>query len=206
MITSRRKGKLLETDAEINPELEMTGIQKLLDGGLPILFNKVKGYPNGRLFTNLFADGNLVADLFDAGNERTFKLRILEAIRHPLPPKVVKEAPCQEVVIDKDIDVWPIIPMIKHTPTDPGRTLGGGNTLATGKYFWGGTHISYNRMHFRWPNYSTFQISPGLPHGHDRIKVLQKRAYPLDHQHGRTPCLHVDGRRRLRLHDSPSGM
>lgn len=157
----RAQGKLLETDKPIHPEYELTGIQKLFDGGLPLLFNNVKEYPNGRLFTNLFGDGNLVADLFDAGNERTLKFKVLDAIRQPLPPREVKEAPCQEVVVDKDVDVREIVPMIKHTPSDPGRTLGGGNTLVTGKYFWGGTHISYNRMHFRWPNHSTFQISPG---------------------------------------------
>lgn len=157
----RKKGKLLESNVEIHPELELTGIQKLFDGGLPLLFHNVKEYPNGRLFTNLFGCGDLIADLFDAGNERTFKFKIVDAIRRPLPPREVKDAPCQEVVIDKNIDVRTVVPMIKHTPSDPGRTLGGGNTLVTGKYFWGGTHISYNRMHFRWPNYSTFQISPG---------------------------------------------
>jgi 4-hydroxy-3-polyprenylbenzoate decarboxylase len=83
----RKTNKLLETNVEVNPELEMTGIQKHFDGGLPILFNNVKGYPNGRLFTNLYGDGNLVAQLYDAGNERTFKWRILEGIRNPLPPR-----------------------------------------------------------------------------------------------------------------------
>lgn len=116
--------RLLETDVEVDPELEMTGLQKHFDGGLPILFNEVKGYPNARLFTNLYGDGNLIASIFGAENERTFKFKVLEGIRNPLPAREVREAPCQEVVVDKDIDVWPIIPMIKHTPTDPGRTLG----------------------------------------------------------------------------------
>ncbi len=157
----RSQGRLLETNTAIHPEYELTGIQKLFDGGLPLLFNNVKEHDNARLFTNLFGDGNLVADLFGSENERKLKFKVLDAIRQPLPPRVVDKGPCQEVVVDKDIDVRKIVPMIKHTYSDPGRTLGGGNTLVTGKYFWGGTHISYNRMHFRWPNYSTFQISPG---------------------------------------------
>ena len=184
----KSRGKLLETDVEVNPELEMTGIQKHFDGGLPILFNKVKGYPNGRLFTNLYGDGNLIAELFDAGTERTFKFRILDAIRKPLPPKEVKSAPCQEVVIDKNIDVWPIVPMIKHTPSDPGRTLGGGNTLATGKWFWGGTHISYNRMFFRGPDFSTFQISPGSHTDMIASKFYRKEPIPLTINMGVPPA------------------
>jgi 4-hydroxy-3-polyprenylbenzoate decarboxylase len=184
----RKTNKLLETNVEVNPELEMTGIQKHFDGGLPILFNNVKGYPNGRLFTNLYGDGNLVAQLYDAGNERTFKWRILEGIRNPLPPREVKEAPCQEVVVDKNIDVWPIIPMIKHTPSDPGRTLGGGNTLATGKWFWGGTHISYNRMFFRGPDFSTFQISPGSHTDMIASKFYRKEPIPLTINMGVPPA------------------
>ena len=157
----RDTGELVETEVEVDPALEMAAIQKRFDGGKPLLFQKVKGYPNGRLFTNLFADEQRVSRLFGVEDPRKFKFKCVEALRHPLPPKVVQNAPCQEVVIDKNIDAWKVIPMISHTKKDPGRTLGGGNTLVTGKYFWGGTHISYNRMNFRGPNFSSFQISPG---------------------------------------------
>ncbi len=37
----RAEGYLLETDVETNPDLEITGVQKLLDGSLPILFNQL---------------------------------------------------------------------------------------------------------------------------------------------------------------------
>lgn len=181
-------GKLLETDVEVNPELEMTGIQKHFDGGLPIIFNKVQGYPNARLFTNLYGDGNLIAGLFGSESERTFKFKILDAIRNPLPPRVVESAPCQEVVVDKNIDVWPIVPMIKHTPSDPGRTLGGGNTLATGKWFWGGTHISYNRMFFRGPDFSSFQISPGSHTDMIASRFYHKELIPLTINMGVPPA------------------
>ncbi|MBI2979328.1 MAG: UbiD family decarboxylase [Chloroflexi bacterium] len=156
-----RNGELLTTDTEINPENELAAIQKHFDGALPVLFNRVKGYPEARLFTNLFANEDRIFRLFGADNSRAFKAKCIEALHHPIPPKVVKNAPCQEIVIDKNVDVWPIVPMISHTPSDPGRTLGGGNTVVTGKYFWGGNHIGFNRMNFRTANESTFQISPG---------------------------------------------
>ena len=152
---------LLVSNKEINPALELAGLAKRFDGGAAMLFENVKGYPNGRLLTNLFATEQRVTRLFGVEDPRKFKFKCVEAIHNPILPTVVEDAPCQEIVIDKNINVWDVIPMIQHTTKDPGRTLGGGNTLVTGKYFWGGDHISYNRMNFRGPDYSSFQISPG---------------------------------------------
>lgn len=156
------EGEILVSEVEVDPYLEMAALQKRFEGGPALLFNNVKGYPNGRLATNIFAHKPRVARMFDLEDPTRLKFKIANAINNPIKPRVVDQAPCQEVVIDKDIDVWPVIPMIQHTPTDPGRTLGGGNTLVTGKYFWGGSHISFNRMNFRDnKDCSTFQISPG---------------------------------------------
>ena len=158
----QEEGELLISDVEIDPCLEMTGIQKLMEAGPTLLFENVKGYPNARLLTNLFASDKRVAKLLDLDSPKQIKFKVADAINHPIPPRVVETAPCQEVVITENIDVWPIVPMIQHTPSDPGPTLGGGNTLVTGKYFWGGTHISFNRMNFREnKDFSSFQIAPG---------------------------------------------
>ncbi|MDP2269052.1 MAG: UbiD family decarboxylase, partial [Deltaproteobacteria bacterium] len=145
----KKEGLILETDKEVDPNQELTGLQKQLDGGPPMLFNNVKGYPNARLATNVMGSDKIIAKMFGCKDRKELKFRIHDSILQPLPPKIVDKAPCQEVVIDKNIDVWPVIPMIQHTPTDPGRTLGAGKTVASPKQFWGGWHISYNRMSFR---------------------------------------------------------
>ena len=157
----REIGELVSTDVEVDPHLEVAAIQKHFDGGGPLLFEKVKGYPNARIANNFYATAERVARLFDVDAPRKFKFKAVEAIRSPIPPIEVKDAPCQEVVIAKDVDVWNVVPMISHAKTDPGRTLGAGNTVVRGKHFWGGSHIGYNRMNFRGPDYSSFQISPG---------------------------------------------
>lgn len=157
----KRTGELVETEVEVDPHLEVAAIQKHLDGGAPLVFNTVKGYPNARIANNFYATAERVARLFGVEDPRKFKFKAVEAIREPLKPILVKEAPCQEVVITKDLDVWAVVPMISHAKTDPGRTLGAGTTVATGKVFWGGSHIGYNRMNFRGKDYSSFQISPG---------------------------------------------
>src|ERR1044071_4595241 len=38
----KAEGDLIETDKPVDPDLEVTGLQKHLDGACPMLFNKVK--------------------------------------------------------------------------------------------------------------------------------------------------------------------
>src|SRR5262250_1727086 len=52
----RSQGDLIETDKPVDPDLEVTGLQKHMDGGCPVLFNNVKGKPHHRVLTNLFGD------------------------------------------------------------------------------------------------------------------------------------------------------
>ena len=101
----------------------------------------------------------------------------------------------------KNIDVWDVVPMISHSESDPGRTLGAGTTVVRGKYFWGGSHIGYNRMNFRGPDYSSFQISPGLAHGPGRHALVPQGPHSDDDQHRDSAGLHDDGRLRLHVRD-----
>jgi UbiD family decarboxylase len=60
----KKEGDIIITDKEVDPNLEITGIQKHLDGGCPILFNNVKGKPNIACITNLFGDMNVINKMF----------------------------------------------------------------------------------------------------------------------------------------------
>src|SRR5260370_37493670 len=60
----RAAGELIETDKEVDPDLQVTGLQKHMDGGCPILFNNVMGKPTHRVITNLFGDVSLINPLF----------------------------------------------------------------------------------------------------------------------------------------------
>jgi UbiD family decarboxylase len=159
----KAEGDLIETDKEIDPDVEITAVQKALDGGCPILFNRVKGKPNHRVVTNLFGDMNVINKMFGWKDDRDRTRRLAHALTHPIPPAVVgpKEAPCQEVVIEKPADVNEYLVPIRHTEVEPELTVGSGIRLISGEYFDGGTDVGYNRMNFRWGNVGTFQISPG---------------------------------------------
>ncbi len=159
----RTQGDLIVTDKEVNPDLEITAIQKALDGSCPVLFNNVKGYPHARAVTNLFGDIKVVDKLFgfDGPVDRTKK--IAHALTHPMKPNLVSsaEAPCQEVVLTDNLDVNKWLTAIRHTPLESELTIGSGISCVVGDYFDGGSHIGYNRTSFRWGNVGTFQISPG---------------------------------------------
>ncbi len=157
------QGDVLETDVEVNPDLEITGVQKHLDGGPVLLFNRVKGKPHVRAITNLLADMNVVDKLFGYESARVRTRKIAHAMTHPLKPVEVppSEAPCQEEVITDDLDVNKYITAIRHTELETELTVGSGISCVVGEYFKGGSHIGYNRMNFRWGNVGTFQASPG---------------------------------------------
>src|SRR5919199_3970807 len=159
----RSEGLLLETDAEVDPDLELTGIQKALDGSYPIVFTNVKGYPHVRALTNLFANYGIIERLFGwaSSQERTRKLAY--ALTHPIRPVEIdqREAACQQEVLTGELDVNKIIMAIRHTAQESELTVGSGNSVVYGAYFHGGSHIGYNRMNFRWGNVGTFQSAPG---------------------------------------------
>lgn len=159
----KSEGDLLQTDKEVNPDLEITAIQKQLDGGCPILFNNVKGKPNHRVVTNLFGDIKVINKMFGWKDDTERTRQLAYSLTHPMPPVVVdsKDAPSQEIVIETPKEVNEYLVPIRHTDLEPELTVGSGNRLISGEYFNGGTDLGYNRMNFRWGNVGTFQISPG---------------------------------------------
>ncbi len=150
----RENNELLEVQKPVSPIYDISGIQMSLENGPALLFNNIEGFPGVRDTANIFARRERIAKLFGVAEHKNLKFKIIEAMKKPIPPRVVETAPCQEVVITDNIDVPATLPMIKHTEYDGGRMLGGGNTFIGGKYFYGGTHLSFNRMSFRGKNWS----------------------------------------------------
>ncbi|MEE9611258.1 MAG: hypothetical protein V3W19_08400, partial [Desulfatiglandales bacterium] len=159
----RSENLLLETDVEANPDLDITGVQKHLDGSCPILFNNLKGYPHLRAVTNLFANTSVMNKVFGWPNDRERTKVLAHALTHPISPVEIgqDEAPVQQHVITDDLDVNKWVLAIRHTPLETEFTIGSGQSVVVGKYFDEGSHVGYNRMSFRWGNVGTFQSAPG---------------------------------------------
>ena len=87
------QGDVLETDVEVDPDLEITGVQKHLDGSYPILFRNVKGYPHLECVTNLFAKMDIIERLFGWDGPRDGTRKLAHAITHPIPPVEITTSP-----------------------------------------------------------------------------------------------------------------
>src|SRR5712671_116380 len=102
----KKEGDIIITDKEVDPNLEITGIQKRLDGGCPILFNNVKGKPQHRCITNLFGDMNVINKMFGWKDDAERVRKLAQALRKPLKAEIIdqKHAPVQEHVIKNPKD------------------------------------------------------------------------------------------------------
>ncbi|MFA5317193.1 MAG: hypothetical protein WC369_07230, partial [Dehalococcoidales bacterium] len=112
------QNEVLTVTNEVDPDLELAGISKAMDNGPAILFDNIKGYPGNRALTALFSRFERVARIFGVDDPRKLKFKGLEALKNPLPPKIVESAPCQEVVIDHDINVPDTLPILRFTAGD----------------------------------------------------------------------------------------
>lgn len=183
----KKENELLVIKAPVDPVLEVSGLQAALNGGPALLFENVKGFPNARITCNVCTTKERAAKVFGLDDPKKYKFKCLESLRKPIAPKVITDAPCQEVVIKNKFDVNTILPLITHTVKDPGRTLGGGISFVSGKYFWGGTHVSFNRMHFRGGNSSSFQINPGSHLDQITTAFYKKEPIPMTVNIGVSP-------------------
>ncbi len=159
----RQHGDLIETEKEVDPDLEVTGLQKHMDGGCPVMFHNVKGKPRHRVITNLFGDMKVINRMFGWNDDVARTRHIAAALRKPLKPQIISQAdaPVQEQVVLNPTDVNEYMVPIRHTAYETELTVGSGIRCVSFEQFDGGTDLGYNRMNFRWGNVATFQISPG---------------------------------------------
>jgi gallate decarboxylase subunit C len=152
---------LVRVQNQVAPEFEVAGIEKALDGGPALLFEDIKGYPGVRIVGNLFSDAQRTAELFGEKEFGRLKARFIEAIKSPLRPVVVEDAPCHEVVITDDIDVEATLPIITHSEFDGARVLSSGVLLVMAAPVGTGSDISFKRIVFRGKDWGTAYIMPG---------------------------------------------
>src|SRR5438105_14271175 len=130
-------GDLIESEREIDPDLELTGLQKLMDGGCPALFSRVKAKPNHRLLTNLFANIEVMNRMFGWQSDRERTVKLAAALNRPLRAVEMQQAqaPCQEVVIPGPANVNDYLVPIRHTELEKELTVGSGIRCLSGKVF-----------------------------------------------------------------------
>lgn len=148
--------------AEVNPDLEMTAINKAFDDGPVFVAENIAGYPNARFVASLLGKRDRLHRLMGVSTPREAAQKILQAIREPLPPVTVPGAPCQEISIPGErVDPFSLFPMVTHTETDGGRFFGSGVHLLSGTVAGGKSQLAFYRMSFRGKNVASINMFPG---------------------------------------------
>ena len=118
----KEQGEVKILKEPVNPILEIGAIMKAFDEGPAFLVENVTGYPHARMVANLYATKNRVSKILGAADYSQCKFKIMHALKHPTPAKIVEKGPCQEVFIPREeVDPFAFFPMIKHTEMDGGR-------------------------------------------------------------------------------------
>ena len=191
-----KEGELITISKEVDPLYEIAGISKSFDGGPTVLFENIKGYPKWKAVTNIFANRDRVARYFGTTKQGLPK-RILDAARNPIQPKLVTQAPCQENVITKDIDILNFLPVITHTKLDIGPVISGGVVMISVPKELGGGDQSFNLSFHRInPSLGKDWVSMATLYSRHFLEVLyhhksKKQEYPVTINIGMSPGCNV---------------
>ena len=120
------KGDLLRVKKEVSTKYEIAAyIRKTSDlQGPALLFEKVKGHETP-VAGGIFATRGRALMAMEATKEDALQ-KFLNGLRNPIPPKIVKKAPCQDVVVTgKSIDLYKLpIPIYSKKDNGPYITVG----------------------------------------------------------------------------------
>ncbi|WP_368281464.1 UbiD family decarboxylase [Enterococcus durans] len=138
-------GQYHETDLEIDPEADLSGVYRYIGAGGTVkrptqegpamTFNNIKSFPGKRVNIGTMASRKRVGQILHH-DYRALGRFLKDAVEHPLKPvKVDKaDAPAQEVVhlaTDADFDIRNILPAPKNTPEDAGPYITMGVVLGS---------------------------------------------------------------------------
>ena len=132
-------GQLLETDVEVEPMAQLSGVYRYVGAGGTVkrptkegpamIFHNVKGHPDASVAIGVLASRKLVAALLDCKPEELGKM-LCRSVEKPVLPVMCQGEPvCQQVVHradEPDFDLYKLVPAPTNTPYDAGPyiTLG----------------------------------------------------------------------------------
>lgn len=168
-------GEWLETDVEVDPEAELSGVYRRVGAGGTVkrptkkgpalMFNRVKGHPGARVVIGLLASRERVGKLLNCPPERLGFL-LKDSVQHPVKPVIVPSGPCQEVVhcaTDPGFDIRQILPAPTNSIEDAGPYLTLGMVYAhhpvTGEH-----DVTIHRMCLQSADELSIFLQPGARH------------------------------------------
>lgn len=171
-------GQLIETDVEVDPMAELSGVYRHIGAGGTVsrptkegpamVFNNVKGHPGARVAIGLLASRRRVGYLLDCDPKR-LGFMLNDSVANPIAPQVIAEgevAACQEVVYmadDPGFDVRKLVPAPTNTEEDAGPYITMGMCYAhdveTGEH-----DVTIHRLCLQGPDTISMFFIPGARH------------------------------------------
>ena len=199
-------GQLVQTDVEVDPEAELSGVYRHVGAGGTVerptrkgpamIFNNIKGHPGARVAIGLLASRERVGYLLDCDPKRLGFL-LKESVTHPLPPVVIpnEKAKCQEVVYrasDPDFDVRKLLPAPTNTPEDAGPYITMGMCYASNPET-GESDVTIHRMCLQSRDEISIFLQPGARHiGYFReLAEARGEALPISVSIGVDPAISI---------------
>lgn len=181
------EGQLVETDVEVDPQAELSGVYRYVGAGGTVMrptkegpamiFNNIKGHPGARVAIGVLASRKRVAQLLGSPSEELGKL-LYKSAEHPIEPVLDSEpAPCQEVVhraTAPDFDLYKLVPAPTNTPDDAGPYITLGMCYATHPDT-GRSDVTIHRLCIQGKDELSIFFTPGARH----IGAMAERAEEL---------------------------
>ena len=137
-------GDLSKVERAVSPHLEMARIIHTLEEqtpGRPVLFEQVDGHPGWRVVAGPCASRLNFGLALGVPAERLL-FALAQAMDEPLPPPLVDEAPCQQV-IERDVDLNQL-PILTHLSADAGPYITSGVAVIEDADH--GRNVSFHRL------------------------------------------------------------
>ncbi len=168
-----KEGELRRVKAPVDPKHEIGAVCKILNerrGSPAVLFENVKGSAIP-VVGQLLASDKRVAMALGLSQENVFDETVKRAT-NPIPPRLVSEGPCQEVVMEgKDVDVTKL-PLCTNNPNDGGPYITAGHVIIKDPEY--GMNLGIYRMMLMSKNEVSLRLTPGHD-GYDFMKNAEKR-------------------------------
>ncbi|MBI4186855.1 MAG: UbiD family decarboxylase [Chloroflexi bacterium] len=127
MAALEKKGLLGRVKAEVDPSWEINGVTKKLmdDGGVAVLFEKVKGHKVPVLCGLVETLERFALALEMPSDDRKMMEEWLRRTEHPIPPRLVKTGPCKEnIMVGDKADIDAIFPPVLWHKADGAPFVG----------------------------------------------------------------------------------
>jgi UbiD family decarboxylase len=207
------EGQLVHYNEPIIPEPDIRAVcgaaSEIGDRAPAVMMNNVVGYKGRRLAVNVHGSWANHALMLGMPKNATIKEQFAEMCKRwhePGEVKWVTKAPCQEVVVDRDINLYHIIPMFRTNINDGGFYLSKASVVTRDPEFpddFGKQNVGIYRIQSLGPDTLAMQGNPT----HDIARQFKKaemagRNLPVAIFLGADPCMTMASATPLEYHES----